>query len=192
MSDCLDLRIQKTYMALTNSFMALLGEKNFEDITVNEICEKAMIRRATFYKHFGDKSELLTFIIKEQLGVFKAKCLDDKISRFSEDYYLHIFSLILDYIDDNLLLMKTVKNSRLFPIISSSITEELLLMMKEAFKQDSAMGKDFLLPYEIIAQAYVGIIMSIGSYWVNKSEHISKEELLSQFRVLAQRLYSTQ
>ena len=57
----LDLRIQKTYQALHNAFTILLEEKNFEEITVNELCDAAMIRRTTFYKHFADKYEYFQF-----------------------------------------------------------------------------------------------------------------------------------
>ena len=51
----LDLRIYKTYKALHEAFTEILEHKSFEDLTVNELCDKAMIRRATFYKHFADK-----------------------------------------------------------------------------------------------------------------------------------------
>lgn len=61
----MDLRIVKTYTALTVALESLLLEKPLQEITVSEICEKAMIRRATFYKHFGDKNELFAFILKE-------------------------------------------------------------------------------------------------------------------------------
>ena len=57
----LDLRIQKTYLSLHNAFTELLEEKKFEEFTVNELCERAMIRRNTFYKHFADKYEYFTF-----------------------------------------------------------------------------------------------------------------------------------
>ena len=50
-----DLRIIKTRKALCDAFIILLGEKPFEDITVNELCKKAMVRRATFYQHFEEK-----------------------------------------------------------------------------------------------------------------------------------------
>ena len=56
-----DLRIIKTRKALYTAFTMLLGEKSFEDITVNELCENAMVRRATCYKHFADKYD---FFIK--------------------------------------------------------------------------------------------------------------------------------
>ena len=62
-----DLRIQKTYLALQNAFEALLEEKRFEELTVNELCDKAMIRRTTFYKHFADKYEFFAFYIREMV-----------------------------------------------------------------------------------------------------------------------------
>lgn len=66
----MDLRVEKTYRSLTNEFMNLLSEKSFENITVAELCERAMIRRTTFYKHFADKNEFLIFFIKEMRDDF--------------------------------------------------------------------------------------------------------------------------
>lgn len=65
MSEKMDLRIIKTYSALTGSLENLILEKPLNEITVSEICDKAMVCRATFYKHFGDKNELLVFMFKE-------------------------------------------------------------------------------------------------------------------------------
>ena len=48
----MDLRIKKTYRALFDAFTELLEEHRFEDLTVAMLCDRAMIRRTTFYKHF--------------------------------------------------------------------------------------------------------------------------------------------
>ncbi|MFZ1689758.1 MAG: TetR family transcriptional regulator, partial [Trichococcus flocculiformis] len=64
----LDLRVQKTYKALVEAFERLLLEKEFESISVTEICDAAMIRRPTFYKHFLDKYDFITFFIKHKMN----------------------------------------------------------------------------------------------------------------------------
>lgn len=46
-----DLRVQKTYRALMAAFEALMAEETFDDITVNELCARALIRRPTFFSH---------------------------------------------------------------------------------------------------------------------------------------------
>ena len=60
----LDLRIEKTYRALCEAFTALLEERHYEEITVSDLCDRALIRRTTFYKHFADKQEFLAFYVR--------------------------------------------------------------------------------------------------------------------------------
>ena len=60
-----DLRIQKTYAALTREFTALLKEKRFEQITVKEICAQAGVNRSTFYLHYADQTALLSDVEEE-------------------------------------------------------------------------------------------------------------------------------
>ncbi len=60
-----DLRVQKTYSALMAAFEALMAEETFDDITVNELCARALIRRPTFYSHFEDKYDFLRFYLNE-------------------------------------------------------------------------------------------------------------------------------
>lgn len=69
----MDLRIQKTYFLLHRAFSDLMEEKGFESITVGELCSRAMIRRATFYKHFADKYEYFSFYMKEIFGTFRTQ-----------------------------------------------------------------------------------------------------------------------
>lgn len=39
--------------------MAELSQRPFEEITVQQICERAMVHRSTFYKHYENKYALL-------------------------------------------------------------------------------------------------------------------------------------
>ena len=50
----------------------MMEEMPFEDIKVKELCDRAMIRKSTFYKHFADKYELLAFIVKEVINDYNA------------------------------------------------------------------------------------------------------------------------
>ena len=40
-----------------------MSEKPFEEITINDLCNSAMIRRTTFYKHFSDKYDFFRFFL---------------------------------------------------------------------------------------------------------------------------------
>ena len=54
-----DLRVKRTKKALSEAFVNLLKAKPLDDITINELCDAADVRRATFYKHYNDKFDFI-------------------------------------------------------------------------------------------------------------------------------------
>ena len=61
----LDPRIVRTRGLILKSFEDLLAEKGFETISVQDVTDKALINRATFYAHFQDKYALLDYSISQ-------------------------------------------------------------------------------------------------------------------------------
>lgn len=55
----MDARVRYTKMVIQQSFVTMLKQKPLNKITVKEICEKAEINRATFYKYYADAYDLL-------------------------------------------------------------------------------------------------------------------------------------
>lgn len=60
----MDLRKQRTLKLLEDAFTQLINEKPFESITVAQLCDRAMIRRATFYRHFASKEDYLAHYVR--------------------------------------------------------------------------------------------------------------------------------
>ncbi|MCB9495306.1 MAG: TetR family transcriptional regulator [Fibrobacteria bacterium] len=54
-----DRRIQRTRDSLRKAFMELLQERGWDQIRVQDICDRANVGRSTFYNHFVDKEGLL-------------------------------------------------------------------------------------------------------------------------------------
>ena len=54
-----DLRIQKTMSAIKESFEALICEKEYNEITVTELCQRAKINKKTFYHYYPTLDDLL-------------------------------------------------------------------------------------------------------------------------------------
>jgi AcrR family transcriptional regulator len=54
-----DRRTRRTRQLLRDAFVALLKEKRYEDVSVQDIIERADVARSTFYVHYVDKEDLL-------------------------------------------------------------------------------------------------------------------------------------
>lgn len=64
----LDLRVRRTYKLLWGALLSLIAEQDFETVTVTDICERAMVHRTTFYKHYEDKYGLLYHGMQDELN----------------------------------------------------------------------------------------------------------------------------
>mgnify|MGYP002523502264 CR=1 FL=1 len=59
-----DGRIIRSKRDLANALIELLQEKNYDDIGIKEITDKARVSKNTFYNNFKDKNELLGFVFQ--------------------------------------------------------------------------------------------------------------------------------
>ncbi|WP_342661867.1 TetR/AcrR family transcriptional regulator [Salinicoccus carnicancri] len=92
----IDPRVMRTRKLITDSFISLSGEKEFKNITVKDITEKAMINRATFYYHFEDIYDLLEMALTEVLMVnLGRKAYEDSIVESST--IADIFQAVTDF-----------------------------------------------------------------------------------------------
>ncbi len=54
-----DERVRRTHERLGSALVALIQEKSIDDVTVQEVLDRASVGRSTFYLHFRDKNDLL-------------------------------------------------------------------------------------------------------------------------------------
>ncbi len=54
-----DARVKRTRDALGDALIALMQEKAFDTITVQDVLDRAHVSRSTFYSHYSDKDDLL-------------------------------------------------------------------------------------------------------------------------------------
>ena len=74
----LDSRVIHTRDALGDALLALMQEKSFESITVQEILDRAGIGRSTFYSHYSDKDDLFLSDMEDFLEKISTLLLQSK------------------------------------------------------------------------------------------------------------------
>jgi AcrR family transcriptional regulator len=60
-----DLRVRRTRKMIQEALLELTVEKGYPNITVQDIADRAMVNRSTFYRHYLDKDDLLVQYMDE-------------------------------------------------------------------------------------------------------------------------------
>lgn len=60
-SGTMDRRVRKTREALYSAFAALVAERGYDRLSIQDIIDEADVGRTTFYAHFKTKDDLLRF-----------------------------------------------------------------------------------------------------------------------------------
>ena len=169
MEEKMDLRIRKTYLALHNAFTQLLEEKKFEDFTVNELCDRAMIRRTTFYKHFADKYEYYTFYMKEIVATFQDRLSPDVPDGDVNAYFLHMSRELLRFMKQHEKLVQNLKNSNMFPMLLSILLDQVSYDVTQVLRRSRPDATD-KKSIESIAAFYAGGLANVLLHSLNNDE----------------------
>ena len=146
----MDRRIQKTRTAIIEAFVGLMAEKNFEQLTINEIADRANVNRGTVYLHYVDKYDLLDQCIEMHLNQLFQKCPPggDTDNFSSKDSILRMF----EYSEQHAFFYSTTLTSRGIP----TFRKRLLNMAKNSLHEKFNMsGINQNIQWELLVQFLV-------------------------------------
>lgn len=181
-----DLRIQKTEQALTQAMTRLLKEKPYVSITVSDICNTAMVRRATFYRHFHDKDDFLDFCLKQQLKQFESvhPDEDDPVA-----YYTAVLRNILRFMRDSASLLDNMSPSVTCKDVREMLAEAYIhiIMDKAALFEDN---DSLCAPSQVIASFYAGALLAVAKWWHAAEPDMDEETLISHVQAILRQCFS--
>ena len=111
-----DRRVIKTKKNIKESFIRLLSEKPFDDITVTELCAAAGMSRITFYTHYADKYELTESLFQELMHIASEdyKKLQEATNPDGDPVvgYCNLLDSILNLYSSNTLFLRQMSQRR--------------------------------------------------------------------------------
>ncbi|MGJ5682656.1 TetR/AcrR family transcriptional regulator [Staphylococcus equorum] len=176
-----DRRVRKSQQAIKLSFLQLLREVRFEDITVQQLADLADINRGTFYAYYVDKYDLLETMENEKidaLQIFIENQHKEGAEETPTNVVESIMSYLVEHIDDNINFYQTM-----FAIGKASMLQEKLYRLiynhLSAYKgEDNKIGN---MPFDYFMSYVSGAGISILKHWVEDEHRITKEEFVQHF-----------
>ena len=186
-----DARVSRTRAKLFSSFTELLSEKTFEDITINEICVRADIRRATFYKHFSDKYDFLAGLTRQLRKNFEERFQKEKIftNRPPTDFYFEYIKALVDYLDRNDTIVRLIFDSNMTSSLVSVVVEENYIKTKERLDEDFKKGLKLIASTDTVAIYLAGGISNAIIKWLREDKKMPKDELICEINALVSTVF---
>lgn len=179
-----DLRITKTKEALTDAFTSLISERRFENITINELCDRAGVRRATFYKHFDDKYDFLSFVVRTYRSKFDKHIWKKDSPDATKDYYVQYAEGTLSFFESVPDIVKNILSSDANHVIINSMVEQNFIDTVEKLKKSCEGGMKLRASVPTVAAMMTGGISLILMRYLTEETELSRDELIDEISLL--------
>ncbi len=178
-----DRRVIRTRRFLRDALTALIFEKDYDAITVQDITDRANLRRATFYLHYQHKDELLLAILEE---TFEA--LAKQLETLSGEDWLAgptrptAALAVFRHMDEHWDLYQMVLNVHGGGVTTRRIRDYVAAQVRPYFESLAAETPQF--PADVQAFYVAGSLLALISWWLENDRPHSAEVMAQTFQRL--------
>lgn len=167
-----DRRIERTRKSAQNALVALILEKHYDEITVQDIIDWANIGRSTFYLHFRDKEDVLFSDWKSFLGFFMQHLNWENLGTSRLVPIKELFYHLKDFHHFYRALERSRKSERLFRTGVRFLEEEFERILSERFTP----GR-ISVPVPALANYLAREIFGLMRWWLESNMPHTPEEM---------------
>lgn len=147
--------------SLKEALLQLIGKKNFESITVTELCQKAGVSRMAFYGNFGSKDDIFTKIVTDM----QSEMLERIGSPFRQELTLNWYIKMFQFVRE--------KSNLLQPIFGAGFQDKYLAILNDIVLN----YKDPHSNEPYLKLLWNGGIVNAVVYWLNNGLSETPEDM---------------
>ncbi len=161
---------KRSKVAIKNALVKLLKEKKYNEITISQICDEALVVRKTFYNNFKSKADVVDFtslsLVEEYMKFVHAR----------KDYtYKAMSKQFFDFAYTNRDVFETLKKAEFLHLIVRDTTIAIPNLAMHIPNSTLADADKKLLEYTLAIHV-VGI-MKLYELWMSDGYQQTSEEL---------------
>lgn len=177
-----DLRVVKTMKQIDQALLSSLSDTPFEKITVEQLCQVALINRSTFYKYYTSKYDLMDRYLERALDGFRRQVDVAFVNASPETIqnliYQKNFENTLQYIAKHkreyLLLWSIPQETSVFSQMVDAIHDAILERLPAQNPPD---------PYaDLYVRLFASDMMTLVRWWFHYEGRITSRDVLDIMR----------
>ncbi len=171
-----DRRVKRTHQMLRDALFALIEERGYDQLTIQDITERATVGRATFYVYYRDKEQLLLESVNalmedlnRQLQTLSVHELLARRQTFGLIFFRHAF--------EHAALYRVLLSERSAAVVTVRLQANMAAHMQHEVTEQMVALADVALSAEMLAEYCAAVLWSLAGWWVRNQFPLSVEEM---------------
>jgi AcrR family transcriptional regulator len=188
----IDRRVSRTRRNLQEALFALILEKGYDSVTVEEITTRADLGRTTFYLHYHDKEDLLMQTVRDlvdglvdQLAQFPIDSMRIRSEAVTGDLLLPIISLAFQHVEQNADLYRVVLRGEGTYSAMRRVRQILTQAIDGLIQHFAARNKldlNPLVPMDVFLNSLAGAWLGLITWWLEEDLPYSPEQMAMMYQ----------
>lgn len=182
MAEQIDIRIEKSKSELKSAMLKLLRQNAFDRITVMQICKEANITRATFYKYYEDKYELIYAIILDIRAEISNKyheMIESKRAESDPNGCLReLTEMLIDLCVENKTILTNLDHDQDNSMVEFILKTAVDKFVKHIIELYSLKGH-LKYPVDLTSAIFVGAAENLIIEWLTNEKEYPKQMLIN-------------
>jgi AcrR family transcriptional regulator len=175
-----DRRSQRTQQTLMDALVAMLAVKHYDEISINDIVDRANVGRSTFYAHYQGKDDLLKSGFERVLGL-----LFHHISFGEADQDLQLDTTqLFCHAQGHYELYRTLVWGSGFELLTRDGHAALSAKFQESFTQLLSGKPEPSIPLAVLSYSMAGTLLILLKWWLDNKMPYSPEHMDEIFQRL--------
>ncbi len=173
-----DRRTQRTRQTLSSALIALIQEKRYEVITVQDICDRANVGRSTFYTHYQDKDDLLAANFQQVM-----ESLGSQIE-WRDGEFIFPVAPLFRHVQAHHHLYKALALGGGFDVLLRAAQRQWRTQIEIHLTPFLPQGYNPAVPLEVVTAYLAGALQTMLLWWLDRKMPYPPEKMEQMFQQL--------
>jgi AcrR family transcriptional regulator len=180
-------RVRRTCRLLREALVALILEKGYDAVTVQDVLDRADVGRATFYAHFRDKDDLLASgfeELRESLRAYLVAYLRPDADPAGPR--IQVARPLFEHAASHRRLYRALVGRRGGGVLLKRAHDELSALFREHLAEAEAKQRARpVMPVEVVVEYTVSALLGLLTWWLDGDLPYTAEQMGRMFERLA-------
>jgi AcrR family transcriptional regulator len=175
-----DRRSKRSRQLIEDALVELMLEKHFDNITVQDILDRANVGRSTFYAHYTDKESLLAHEIARIIHDLEAYTSNMGHAQGSVLPSLELFR----HVQNHRRLIQAFSRGRGLGHLSRELKIQVNKIIEPNLRSFAGEAFTFTVPLPLIATFVVNTFLMLLDWWIENNMQQTPEQMSEIFQKL--------